>query len=153
MFAFTTRIPLAVMIAMGIRQWENRSAMPEPRCGQCGMSCSKSSDEREYMNLLVWAKQFFPAEIFQKLPVWDAVSVWRGKLIAVCDYEVSYTPGDAVWNEGYLIWWHLTNVSLLKEPIPCRGSVEMWQLLKGIFDVHTEQLPNLFEPQNEGNFK
>ena len=28
--AFTTRIPLAVMIAMGIKQWENRAAMPSP---------------------------------------------------------------------------------------------------------------------------
>lgn len=27
-FAFTTRIPLAVMIAIGIKQWENRAAMP-----------------------------------------------------------------------------------------------------------------------------
>ena len=54
--------------------------------------------------------------------------VWRGKLIAVCDYAASYTPGGAVWNEGYPVWWHLTNVRLLSEPIPCRGSVGMWRL-------------------------
>ena len=52
----------------------------------------------------------------------------RGSLIAVCDYEASYIPGDAVWNEGYAVWWHLINVHLLKEPIQCRGSVGMWRL-------------------------
>lgn len=44
--AFTTRIPLAVMIAMGIKQWENRAAMPIPPMGRCAISCSKSSDVR-----------------------------------------------------------------------------------------------------------
>ena len=126
--AFTTRIPLAVMIAMGIKQWENRSAMPTPANGQCAMTCSKSSDEREYANFLAWAKQCFPAEAFDALPQWQQVSDWRGKLVVVCDYEASYTPGDAIWNEGYPVWWHLTNVRLLPEPIPCRGNVGMWQL-------------------------
>lgn len=126
--AFTTRIPLAVMIVMGIKQWENRSVMPYPASGQCAMTCSKSSDEREYANFLAWARQCFPAEAFNALPAWQQVSGWRGKLIAVCDYEASNTPGDAVWNEGYAVWWHLTNVCLLKEPIPCRGSVGMWRL-------------------------
>ena len=45
--AFTTRISLAVMIAMGIKQWENRSAMPVPDMGHCAMTCSKSLDARE----------------------------------------------------------------------------------------------------------
>lgn len=131
--AFTTRVPLAVMIAMGIKQWENRSAMPSPASGQCAMTCSKSSDEREYANFLAWAKNCFPADAFAALPTWEQVSVWRGKLIAVCDYEASYIPGDAVWYEGYAVWWHLTNVHLLKEPIPCRGNVGMWQMPKEIF--------------------
>lgn len=126
--AFTTRIPLAVMIAMGIKQWENRSAMPSPANGQCAMTCSKSSDEREYTNFLAWAKNCFHVDAFAALPTWKQVSVWRGKLIAVCDYEASYIPGDAVWNEGYAVWWHLINVHLLKEPIQCRGSVGMWRL-------------------------
>jgi len=38
--AFTTRIPLAVMKAMGIKQWENRSAMPTPANGQCAITRS-----------------------------------------------------------------------------------------------------------------
>ncbi len=33
-----------------------------------------------------------------------------------------------VWNEDYPVWWHLTNVRLLDEPIPCRGNVGMWRL-------------------------
>lgn len=130
--AFTTRIPLAVMIAMGIKQWENRSSMPTPAHGQCAITCSKSSDEREYANFLAWAKNCFPADAFAALPTWQQVSNWRGNIVAVCDYEASYTPGDAVWNEGYSVWWHLTNVRLLKEPILCRGNVGMWRLTNKI---------------------
>ena len=98
------------------------------------MNCSKSSDEREYANFLAWAKQCFPAEAFNALPQWQQVSGWRGKLIAVCDYAASYTPGDAIWNEGYSVWWHLTNVRLLSEPIPCRGSVGMWRLNNNLME-------------------
>lgn len=92
------------------------------------MTCSKSSDEREYANFLAWAKQCFSAEAFNALPQWQQVFGWCGKLIAICDYEASYTSGDAVWNEGYSVWWHLTNFRLLSEPVPCRGSVGMWRL-------------------------
>ena len=127
--AFTTRIPLAVMIAMGIKQWENRAAMPVPAKGGCAMTCSKSSDAREYANFLVWAKRAFKLEAFAALPAWNAVEGCRGKLVAVCDYEASYTaPNPPVWNEGYPVWWHLSNVRLLDEPIPCMGNVGMWRL-------------------------
>ncbi len=128
-FAFTTRIPLAVMIAKGIKQWENRAAMPEPSVGRCAMICSKSSDEREYANFLAWAERVFKPEVFAVLPAWERVEGWRGKLIAVCDYEASYTaPNPPIWNEGYHVWWHLRNVRLLDEPISCRGNVGMWRL-------------------------
>ena len=137
--AFTTRIPLAVMIAMGIKQWENRAAMPSPPCGSCAMTCSKSSDAREYANFLAWAERAFKPIACAGLPSWDQVSDWRGKLVAVCDYEASYTtPNLPVWNEGYPVWWHLTNLRLLDEPIPCRGNVGMWQLPK--------ELANLISP-------
>ena len=128
MLAFTTRIPLAVMIAMGIKQWENRAMMPYPTSGKCGMTCSKSSDEREYTNFLVWAEHVFPAEVYVALPTWEQVAYWRGKLIATCNYNASYNPGPLIWNEGYKVWWHLTNVQMLDEPIPCRGNVGMWEL-------------------------
>lgn len=138
MLAFTTRIPLAVMIAMGIKQWENRSAMPYPACGKCAMTCSKSSDSGKYSNFLAWAKKLFPAEAYAALPAWEQVFGWRGKLIAVCDYEASYTPGPPIWNEGYPVWWHLTNVQMLKEPIACRGNVGMWQLSGDVADKLSE---------------
>lgn len=127
--AFTTRIPLAVMIAMGIKQWENRSSMPVPSCGRCAMSCSKSSDEREYESFLAWASATFPKELFEALPAWKTVSGWRGKIVAVCEYEASYqAPEPLVWDEGYCVWWRLSNVVLLETPIPCRGNVGMWRL-------------------------
>ena len=127
--AFTTRIPLAVMIAMGIKQWENRSAMPVPAMGRCAMTCSKSSDAREYASFLAWGERAFGREVVAELPSWEEVSGWRGMLVAVCDYEATYTaPNPPIWNEGYPVWWHLTNVRLLAEPIPCRGNVGMWRL-------------------------
>lgn len=88
--AFTTRLPLAVMIAIGIKQWENRSAMPTPTRGICGMTVSKSSSAAEYGNFIGWANKVFPAEVFSALPLWEQVSGWRGNLIAVCDYEASW---------------------------------------------------------------
>lgn len=134
--AFTTRIPLAVMIAMGIKQWENRAAMPLPPRGCYAMTCSKSSDAQEYANFLDWAERVFKPEAFAALLSWNQVSDWRGKLVAVCDYEASYTaPNPSIWNEGYLVWWHLTNVRLLDEPIPCRDNVGMWRLPKEVADL------------------
>lgn len=55
------------------------------------MTSSKSSDAREYANFLVWAERAFKAEVFASLPRWDEVIGWRWMLVAVCDYEVSYT--------------------------------------------------------------
>ena len=127
--AFTTRIPLAVMIAMGIKQWENRVVMPVPTKGRCAMTCSKYSDAREYTNFLAWAERAFKPVVCAALPAWEQVAGWRGKLVAVCNYEASYNaPNPPVWNEGYPVWWHLTNVQLVDEPIPCRGNVGMWRL-------------------------
>lgn len=131
--AFTTRIPLAVMITMGIKQWENRVAFPKPPCGQCAITCSKSSGEREYNNFLNWAKCVFRADVAAALPEWSQVAHWRGKLVAVCDYKASYTaPNPPIWDEGYPVWWHLSNVRLLNDPIPCRGDVGMWRLQEDI---------------------
>ncbi len=137
--AFTTRIPLAVMIVMGIKQWENRAAMPKPAAGRCAMTCSKSSDAREYANFLAWAERVFKPEAFAAFPAWKQVEDWRGKLVAVCDYEASYTaPSPPVWNEGYPVWWHLSNVRLLDEPIPVRGNVGMWSLPEEIASQFNE---------------
>lgn len=47
--------------------------------------------------------------------------VWRGKLIAVCDYAASYTSGDAIWNEGYPVWWHLTSIRLYPNRFHAEG--------------------------------
>ena len=121
------------MIAMGIKQWENRSAMPIPVMGRCAMTCSKSSDAREYVNFLGWAERAFKPEAFASLPRWNEVSGWRGMLVAVCDYEASCTaPNPPIWNEGYPVWWHLSNVRLLDKPIPSQGNVGMWLLSENV---------------------
>ena len=132
MFAFTTRLSLAVMILCGIKQWENRSAMPVPSQGICAMTVSKSSSILEYRSFFSWAYKIFPPEVSRMLPHWEQVFNLRGKLVAVCDYDASYTPGPSIWNEGYAVWWHLSNVHILNEPIPCRGNVGMWTLPESI---------------------
>ena len=122
--AFTTRIPLAVMFVMGKKQWENRTAMPSPTKGCCAMTCSKSSDAREYSNFLTWAEHMFKPEAFVALPSWEQVSVWRGKVVAVCAYDVSYTaPNPPFWDGGYPVWWHFSNMRLdrlFPTPWQCR---------------------------------
>ena len=86
----------------------------------------------EYEFFLEWAEKTFQEEVFKSLPPWKQVSGWRGMIIAVCDCGASYTPGPPIWNEGYPVWWHLTNVRMLTEPISCRGDVGMWQLPENI---------------------
>ena len=83
-----------------------------------------------------WSERAFKPIVSAALPAWDQVAGWRGKLVAVCAYEASYTaPNLPVWNEGYPVWWHLTNLRLLDEPIPCRGNVGMWQLPKEVANL------------------
>ena len=138
--AFTTRLPLAVMIACGIKQWENRNAMPMPSKGICAMTVSRSSSAIEYEGFIAWAYKALSPELANLLPLWEQISNLRGKLIAICDYDASYTPGPLIWNEGYPVWWHLTNVRLLNEPIPCRGNIGMWTLPESIVDTIQQSL-------------
>ena len=46
--AFTCIGPYAVLIMLGIKRVENRSAMPEPAKGRCAVGCSKSFCREEY---------------------------------------------------------------------------------------------------------
>ena len=38
-----------------------------------------------------WSERAFKPIVSAALPAWDQVAGWRGKLVAVCDYEASYT--------------------------------------------------------------
>lgn len=125
--AFTTRIPLAVLIAMGIKEWENRSHLPSPTKGSCGMSCSKCSDESEYANFLCWCNSVFHDDVLKAIPSWNQVRGWRGKMVAVMDYEANEKQGLPIWNEGYRYWWKFSNVKMLDEPFAVRGNVGMWE--------------------------
>ena len=83
-----------------------------------------------------WSERAFKPIVSAALSAWDQIAGWRGKLVAVCDYEVSHTaPNPPIWNEGYPVWWHLSNVRLLDNPISCRGNVGMWQLPKEVADL------------------
>ncbi len=126
--AFTTRLPLAVLIALGIKDWENRSCCPLPNKGRCGMSVSKGSNESEYNRFLEFIRKHSSDRLADAIPTWDQVKSWRGKMIAEMDYEAGETPGPVIWNEGYRYWWRLSNVQMLGDPYPVRGNVGMWRV-------------------------
>lgn len=92
------------------------------------MSVSKSSDEKEYQNFIEFTKRYSTKELQEAIPPWDRVKEWRGKMVAVMDYEASERPGLPIWNEGYRYWWKLSNVTMLKDPYPVRGNVGMWSV-------------------------
>ena len=142
--AFTCTGPCAILILLGIKRVENRSAMPVPAKGRCAISCSKSFCREEYGEFVRWASRTLKPEEFETIPAWDEVKDWPGKVVGCCDYEGrgrdAPAPGDLVtprgegaagtmsWDEGYEYWWNLSEVVAFEHPIPCRGNVGMWQM-------------------------
>ena len=129
--AFTCTGPYAVLIMLGIKRVENRSAMPEPAKGRCAVGCSKSFCREEYGNFIQWASRALPPEDFDLIPSWSDVADWPGRIVGACDYEADERT-DGAWNEGYPYWWHLSNVTCFDAPLPCRGNVGMWQMPAGL---------------------
>ena len=140
--AFTCTGPYAVLIMLGIKRVENRSAMPVPAKGRCAVGCSKSLCKEEYGNFLQWAVHALPEKEFERIPAWGDVKEWPGKIVGACDYEARgrndlRLEGDNAarsviapyqWDEGYAYWWDLSEVACFDQPIPCRGNVGMWQM-------------------------
>ena len=150
--AFTCTGPYAILILLGIKRVENRSAMPVPAKGRCAISCSKSFCKEEYGEFVRWASRTLKPEEFETIPAWDEVKDWPGKVVGCCDYEAgtarpesaSYQgmllsapvaedrDGTVMWDEGYPYWWNLSEVVAFDRPIPCRGNVGMWQMLSAL---------------------
>lgn len=124
---------------LGIKRVENRSALPTPSKGRCAVSCSKSFTKEEYSEFVRWAALHLPPDEFETIPAWNEVKDWPGKIVGTCDYS-SRTRNDLIlndggeqhgkitWDEGYDYWWDLSEVVCFERPIPCRGSVGMWQM-------------------------
>ncbi len=137
--AFTCTGPYAVLIMLGIKRVENRSACPKPAKGRCAVSCSKSFCKEEYGNFLQWAAHALPEEEFERIPAWGDVKDWPGKIVGACDYEARgrndlRLEGDNAarppcqWDEGYEYWWDLSEVACFDRTISCGGNVGMWQM-------------------------
>ena len=133
--AFTCTGPYAILILLGLKRGENRSAMPVPPKGRCAISCSKSFCKEEYGEFVRWAARTQKPEEFETIPAWDDVKDWPGKVVGCCDYEGTLSApvaedrdGTVVWDEGYGFWWNLSEVVAFDRPIPCRGNVGMWQM-------------------------
>ena len=128
--AFTCTGPYAILIMLGIKRAENRSAMPVPAKGRCAVGCSKSFCKEEYGNFVQWASRTLPSVDFERIPAWSDVKDWPGKIVGACNYEARRL-GDKPpyqWDEGYAYWWDLSEVVCFDVPIPCRGNVGMWQM-------------------------
>ena len=141
--AFTCTGSYAVLIMLGIKRVENRSAMPVPAKGRCAVGCSKSFCKEEYGNFLQWAAYALPEEEFERIPAWGDVKEWPGKIVGACDYEARgrndlRLEGDNAarppyqWDEGCEYWWDLSEVACFDRPIPCRGNVGMWQMTESL---------------------
>ena len=141
--AFTCTGPYAILIMLGIKRVENRSALPVPAKGRCAVGCSKSFCKEEYGNFVQWASRALSPEDFALIPAWNDVKDWPGTIVGVCDYaargrndlvlesvseSAPYRRSTDVWDEGLAYWWDLSNVVCFERTIPCRGNVGMWQM-------------------------
>lgn len=133
MNAFTCSGPYAILIAYGLKNVENRTQVPYPRSGRCAMSVSKKFNYTEWLHFMAWAKGTLPPAIFLRLPPWEAVSMWPGKVIATMDYATTVgARPEEPWYEGYPVWWHLSRIKRLQTPIQCRGNIGMWVLPESV---------------------
>ena len=133
--AFTCTGPYAILILLGLKRVENRSAMPVPAKGRCAISCSKSFCKEEYGEFVRWAARALKPEEFETIPAWCEVKGWPGKVVGCCDYVCNGRDArcpSATWDEGYPYWWKLSEVVAFDQPIPCRGNVGMWQMPAGL---------------------
>ena len=148
--AFTCTGPYAILIMLGIKRTENRHSIPSPEKGRCAVSVSKSFCKEEYGTFIQWASLALPPEDFARVPAWNDVQEWPGKIVGCVDYALrrrtdqragrplsqwSGAPTGRMpvvpvepWDEGYPYWWDLSEVVCFDEPIPCRGNVGMWQM-------------------------
>ncbi len=126
--AFTLKMPQYVLLVLGMKEWDNRASYPDPPFGTCGVSISKSSTRADYEGFLQALYAHTPPELHPVLPTWDRLKDFRGELVGVVDYEADFTPGDPAWDEGYPVWWRLTNYRPILRPFPVRGKLGMWTL-------------------------
>ena len=136
--AFTCTGPYAVLIMLGIKRVENRNVRPEPGKGRCAVGCSKSFCREEFGNFVQWAARTLSEADFERIPSWSDVKDWPGKIVGACNYETrtrangqtDKSPNHQAisWDEGYPYWWDLSEIVSFDSPIPCRGSVGMWQM-------------------------
>ena len=63
--------PYAILILMGLKRVENRSAWPEPVAGRCAMSVSKKFCRGEYDNFMRWLEGHGAPELREIMPKWE----------------------------------------------------------------------------------
>ena len=87
--AFTCTGPYAILIMLGIKRVENRGSLPVPGEGRCAVSCSKPFGKEEFGNFVQWASRALSPEDFARIPSWNDVKDWPGRIVGACDYAAS----------------------------------------------------------------
>ena len=145
MKALTLTQPWATLVAIGAKQWETRS-WETPYRGPLAIHAAKgwtSADRR-----LVREDQFFGLAL-ALAGIIDPEQLPRGAVVAMVDLvSVRFTgqlsPGNS-WPQPWIAelgdderhvgnysprryGWKLSNVRRLREPIPARGALGLWDL-------------------------
>lgn len=132
--AFTCTGPYAILIMLGLKRVENRSAKPVSEKGRVAITCAKSFCKEEYGNFIKWASTALSEEDFSLIPSWNDVKDWPGKVVGACDYHAKSAAEmrPFSWDEGYEWNYTLTNIVCFESPIPCRGNVGLWEMPKAL---------------------
>ena len=157
--AFTCTGPYAILIMMGVKKVENRSAMPVPAKGRCAVSCSKSFCKEEFGEFVRWAAANLPEEDFERMPSWGDVKDWPGAVVGCCDYEAreaatGMSPPRAggvgaecrtpransliTWDEGYPYWWKLSFADYVR--VRSIDDSDVYDIEDAFFSSHQLQL-------------
>ena len=142
MKALTLTQPWATLVAIGAKQWETRS-WSTPYRGPLAIHAAKGWTAAD--RNLVRADQFFGLAL-ALAGITAGEELPRGCVVAVVDLVSVQFTGDArSWPQAWLAsladderhfgnygpnryGWKLANIRRLREPIPARGALGLWDL-------------------------
>ena len=127
--AFTVKPMMGWLILQGIKDVENRSKGVKPPKGTCAVTFSKVYTMAEYESDLDYLENDIglSARQMKKLPKYDELTPFCGKVAEVVRYEVANDSPSQWYHDGRIVW-KMTNPRWIPQPFPIRGFVNMWNL-------------------------
>lgn len=128
MIALTVRQPWATMIALGLKNCENRTWETSYR-GPLAIHAGKGMTKAEYEDALDFGCQALGNVQWLDNPELKSEALPRGAIIAVADlYAISDqmpSPWYLGWSSGQLGWF-FRNVRRVAKPVACKGALGLW---------------------------